>query len=1561
MVNRIKTALNEISISLFSIVIDLRHFLGLRLSIGIPSVPGVDREFPPELISNSWWDDVVTLSKNKDTRCLFIDYCDSDPLFLSKSCLGHKEQITILAKRVACMIGSEVGDTNSHSIQQQILVWARKKGKNDVTDKIMRVRKVLNDVIDPMRIDVESPIISSVNYKCDIRPCSMNSAQREEYEKCCYSIRGALSSTLPLDGGGASGSSTISVVANALLRLRQHCSYTKGLIIHPKTLLNSRHPSTTTDRYRSAENSSSQPDFENACSILKNAPKLQELVSILIEEGCYDISCEGNALNLLGVHKGVKTARCRSNAKDSPKKVAIFASLPNILNVVFVLLNSLGIQNELLCRDSHAINGQRTWRDSVPYTRSSCDQDQNEVITWANSQSVLSRFCDKSRPRKTSIIVVDPSIFSGLSYGLGIEGADMIITLDSDWSNKDSFILDSLVTRWRAKNKLVGKNDKMVRLVIADSVEEKLFSEYRNEKLPVVWPLDSNGFLTIPNSQDDAVELYSRSAEINTASCSSFPGFAFMKNRGSLLSDFLLSSKHLPSFLGSGEATKFLPRLNDALTKLSTEKEVRRELHFLRYFLQREQSYVSVSSPTYTLENLPIAPPLLSCQQPLPLESISCQDLPVIASRLFLVQMIKKEFFLNNGVGNNASSKLLQPIGSLTNNADVAEESDDAAIDEDPASLLFYEPSKEVVLNNDKRRCNAYAKIYSSSWDGISVRDGNQGCEPLVFFPPLLPLLQECSKRARVAYKDASSLITSSKLQDSIKMIDTVESNPTNKRKDCGLAEINDDTILDRKRLKIHSDIPVAINEHDDILSSVVKNRLADSSTQVRDFATTDKREKKFVTQVGLAEANFHSSKIINNTFSDNKSNGFIMVEEDFGLFGSGAIPNAVDVVSFSDHDARANNLSLVLSDSRFDFTSCGLPCDAEETGTQAMANMNEGLHSVLLFVKNQPKSYLGSHTPYRLSQGVASIIPKFLKEITHDESGKKRKKGNQAILQAPPTAFKRLPGSLSTPLSQILPRSRSTQTKGDHRHKLLASYHSRQKVTGLTLFDSVPFRVAAMRVERRMSARLERVMWKSTLTHEFGPGLPIDLMEDSYCIKKRNYSPRQGWDSIIAESEDESSSGDAVISLSNNQRNELRTSLVSPRRVDFGIFEVGYLASPSGMTSIATPRSRVGISLPMGVKVLQPTKEVKFVSSWNIRDDKVLQDTAKKFGMNWLLVASAMSGFEHVVINENLPVIERIIPSISRSPRQCRDRWQALAENQPSLKNEVRKSERIFRENALLRCDEIEIDKTANRQGKAEVHSAGTVSIITKSISFLSSTRTRESPALKHEEDDMMELDTAQNVPNIVISSGGSSSEKRQDEKILDNDSNNLKSASEIEVVSNDVEMSDVPSKPKRRQFSAISAARSKRRILPMSIPGVVPGSNQPSHPVPSHPSHMQAVQSSVTAQWASGRTEMWPLQILDLVDKKVQRGGEISSTSNNSSRRHVPDSTAYQHRYPPPQQQPTGNTGLPPGAIPVTSHHQHRNPPPQVAPATAQAYIPPQLESGTVATKSNEKLTKS
>jgi len=325
---------------------------------------------------------------------------------------------------------------------------------------------------------------------------------------------------------------------------------------------------------------------------------------------------------------------------------------------------------------------------------------------------------------------------------------------------------------------------------------------------------------------------------------------------------------------------------------------------------------------------------------------------------------------------------------------------------------------------------------------------------------------------------------------------------------------------------------------------------------------------------------------------------------------------------------------------------------------------------------------------------------------------------------------------------------------------------------------------------------------------------------------------------------------------------------LSAPFRVDFGPFQCGFLSSPTGMTAIVPPRPRIGVSLPMGVKVPSPMKELHV--PWTDQEEKFLQDCVLRFGTNWMLASRVLSGVQDVeTVSRQSPGIR----PVARAGRSCREHWHVMARKEPNLARELRQAERLQRE------------KASQHFGKQDYSSE-------RRVQFKRNTRF---------EGDECDFDTSTAVDFFVPLSV-----PPEDSKMTD--------ANEILN-----EASPVPRK--RRSFSAIAAARTKKVQLSRSIPGVQSGS--PPTISPSHPSHMQAVQKSATAKWSGGRTDMWPIQFLDAADRHRNSPQPVVSQRVQpapSVRNHGSSSTSVRPAYPPAP---------------------HRMPPP-VAPRTATVPVP-------------------
>lgn len=1611
----IKGAISKRKIEPHSVVVDLRHPLARLRSFDISSVKIQERglDFPSEILALDWWDDLIGLMKAKLTRRLLIEYFDEDPFSLSKSGIEHRVQLDVLAKRAACIIGPDVFRSATHSINRQILTWARRQRKKDVPDKSARVRRALSEAIAPMCISVREPFVKAFDFGWELRTCSMTQHQRKDYESCCMEVRGALSSFLVDEWKSASDSiNTVPLVSSALLRLRRQCFHPDGHELLHRAFSRNRggeksreNPIHLTEQTKDFRDSPAQPNYEVANSLLRKSSKLKELVSILTTEAGYRVDDES--------FKGLFNSSDTSHEDFDPrKKVAILAVLPEVQQLVSLFLNSLGIQNELMSQNTHS-------GISVLGNGGELQQKQNGV-NWAIQQRVLSRFCDDpndladSEPSNSKIVIASPSLLSGWNTGLGIEGADIIISLDDDWTGRGGRMVDSLVRRSLTRSELREKGVELIRLVCANTIETKIFGSGIGADLAVHWPLDSDGFLTLPTSEDEALAFLKSSMEATVSPFPPFPAVSLLRQRDMLLSDVLGTFEPLPKLFGSGTPAKFLPTRNSTDIGIGSvqDEEVMASLRFLQHLMWHEQSASSGNndergpsrlvgrSSVWKIESCPSLS-LVVGENKFPPAFVTRQDLPTIAAQIVIERISRSQpSSLLDGMKARPVN-LSQLTDSTFAFSQHGEVSTKAGMDEKPSTFLFYLPCKSdpglektssnvdelhgaSSGSNEKRRFNAYAKLFSASYDGISVRDGSQGCEPLVFFPPLFPLLQESSKRAKLDSQASIVAIASSRQSEMLLYTDddssaapNMEFMPSSKRKEKETAEdMNGGDLPNSKRARTHRITTHVGNGtiRGETPEGVNNGRTSESPSKKSSPTMTDSTDTHVSPNDVAGSVAMNSlSEPIASTFppfqnvkdSDLASSA---VKDDFGLLGVGAIARPIDSMLFSAHNSGCNGTQLPLC-RRYDFVTYPAPCDAEESDPFVFDQIAAGVQSVLLFVKKNPRQLSESKSLHRQPHVLPDTFWKGLrnndlaspsslstaaipfKAVGSDDTKKGKKRLSQGPLQMPPSAFTRLPVGPGLQMNRGVTQgslSNSKQsTKGDYRHQVLGSFASRMRTTGLTMFDSLGYKSASIRVERRVSERLERLMWKSTLSSDLGPGVPLQLAE---LPPLRVSETSLRWTSIVRELGPGASTGDAALSSSTSTLASFRGCLVSPSRVDFGPFGTGFMASPSGMNGVSTPRSRVGISLPMGVKVIKPAREQK-PTTWTSTDDKLLQCAVKKFGENWLFVASALGGFEGVVVNATGTSVDRVVPSTGRSARQCRDRWHALARSQPSIMNDVRTSGRLFRDIAFERSIHA-----LTKEGTCEIRKQHGVSFLSTPSLFIESDRADRSQGEVQATPDAVEDATLSLKVDEIDGSLKNAPSLNEESK---NDNIGTK-AEDVELI-DDILPVKIPNL-KTRSFFSVSAAKSKRQTIPIAITGVISGS-APNHPVPPHLSHMQSVQASMTAQWASGRTEMWPLQILDLSDKQrsVARVGTSqrpdNSVTNSSSRQAVLNGTGQRS---PQGNHPSASSGraaapfmvVPTNASRLAPNH-HRGPQSAavaplrsapVAPATAQAYLPPQ-----------------
>jgi hypothetical protein len=1585
-VPRLFQFLKENGSSCRSFFVDCRHPESFFASLGMSSQKESNLKKnnvwngPTELLSTKWWNLLIEITLRTEARLLLIEHHDEDTFSLSRSGLGEREQLEILALRAACIVGPHHFQSSKASIQRRIISWARHKGKSETANKVARVRKVLDLALSPVCFQIPESSKVQSNRVWDLRQCSMNIDQRSEYDKCCTEVRGALSSSLSdKENSGEPSFSSLDAVSNAFFRLRQECFLAETVrnCSRIKAAIGGEAVQ------RKIVDSPSQPDAMLALSLMNGSAKLRELVSILKFECGFKLRGEEVVEKLLNVRK--------CNLTNKSKKVVILAVLPEVQILVSLLLHALGVRHDLL-HTTGIVD------DNSTATRS--NSNQAGAIAWSYYQTILSRFNDDDMdqsPCSPNILVATPNCLAGWNLGLGIETADIVITVDEDWTGRGNFVLSSVVAKIHAFKDFTKSQSSLVRLVCADSVEDKLFSGLESSSKKSIpdhpnWPCDDLGFLLLPESDSRATSLYEQTTKTFPHHDRQFPALKLMNFRDELLADVLLPSISLPPVFTSGSEVQFLPSSNNLGEKsqqgkgckqTSAADETKVELSLIRNMLGLE----AISSLTHfplhqSLEHQPnfsqteqriSLPPHPST---FPEEMMTRRDLKFLGTRVYFERLCKAPVWRKSSSRSTAiylprlpttsrngrfpsSRSAISGISMMNDNSELVDAWRKSRLFCKPedlaAGVLFYRTSERNTLDDRKAlfvsevegegpgglvdpasvtqpagRFNAYAHLFSGHWDGNKIQDGNQGCEPLVYFPPLFHGSLEFYSMSKT---DSGVSVSNESVLSTTEVESILPSDKTTiKRKDAPVTSPHNS-----KRMRFQDNPLPAVNSSTNgsvnmsaplvVAKSGAGATLNAQGSNLRPNIPTEQSQ---TSQSGHDQTSLGQKATIEPPIAITKKNADATsateFDEDYGLLGTGniALPETASILASRTTTSVGCNISSSFRNGS-ELFSPALPCDLEET-ENTLTQSETNLDSVLLFVKKRPRPFFSESQgqPYRTIYGHAGgdngwlgirslpgqrahqgVGTTFSRANGEDSGKKAKKKSSQSSFQTIPSSFTRIaPAS-----SKSIPNQVAMQIgKDGQRHLLHASFVSRQFETGLSMFESTSYRLASLRVETRVRKRLESLGWKNRLVQDAGPGLPLLGLHGSKSsvvpVVSRSLDDNSiGWTKIVKCLDTNGKTGDAAKLLSSRQRSALKGSLVAPSRVDFGPGG-GYLAASSGMTGMSSPRSRVGVSLPMGVKVPQSVREQPL---WTQDSDKALQALVLKYGMNWMLISRVIKGSEELISNEKChDPISREVNHFTTSARQCRDRWQFLVRSETSLAEGIRESERLLRERSMSRGDKLPIDSSDPKKPS--------------------------------------------NFPCILLQKGS----------FFYNESE--VASSPVETADSETSKKDDANAPNRilvRSFAALSTSKSKRHFVPITIPEVASGSQQ-NQPGKTHLSHMQSVQASVASQWASGRTEMWPLQILDFADKQrttSRKSSDAAQTSSVSVRKQLKTSN-LSSRPTPSHAPPIASRKFP--AVPsnkLRAHPRHRQPIPATAPKRTQV---PQRTPSTATKKSTSPKAK-
>ncbi len=1425
-----------------------------------------------ELYSNEWWNTIIENLLSPSTKCGVVETSGivTGRSYSEEQKATHgsmKEKSDIISFKVAFLF-HQIFQSKHKTYCRRAFWWAKKhyialkKSKSpEVELRGGGIKGVLLNLLEAISFlpdisvdDLEHEVCSSIP-RWTVQTCPLSALQRESYECACMFVRGSFQ----ISETNAPANSYLAC-AKAFLRLRRACFHSDLQDVLPYsndynllTLQPKRRPSS---RFYN-ETSSSQPDISRAKSLLERSSKLRQLLLILSKDCGIDVPSKSYLL-------GTKTTRRgRKSSSGKRKKVLILASLPEVILLISSFLSAIGIAHERLelqgCLQASAYSEGETEASTLAQS----------ISSWSQCQQSIGRFeFSPSDSSSTSVLVSSPHSLSSTSLGLNASNAEVIISLDEDWSGGSDLSTFSILKKNITRNMQKTTGRKYIKLIAEDTCEQSFLTfdkKGRGKRSVQAMPmmitsllltrLDQHGFITpFPRSIIGKNVLRFVGVPLQNVFSSDFiplcalhggPTLFFATNIEGYIdekdeSDLAKYGDKVPALLNDlDEEPMFVKRVgkeNACLFGQSMSKMERTSSMLHRAPLKSKidigDPYESKAPETTRFPSIVTRRDLLSIQIQKYLSFTKAQ-LSQLENNCSKNLSASKKMSKPNGEKPRSKEKRSNSTSSETSSPFSQAETKKSKPEVIAASLIWYDcdsfedfenaeimKDEGMLQENKKRRTNSYVRSYVSIHRKF---DGNQGRESLVYFPPLFPGLIESNHGNESDYnafdqsllnRDMNQLIPDDRKRKSSSI-----GSSSNSKRLRGNPPINSVPDFTTGMQNINpSQAPLTSS----ILSKDMANDLmAVSDVDFMDGAT-DLFDGDFLPDLNITK----DEEVINDNGNDAERSEDMELEdtikpsldEDFGILGSGLLPSLEDSSKAAMRQNGNSNLYSYWLD----------PFEPLSWNDEAPFN-GPALDSVILHVKKSTKPAIGMmHRPMPTSSMQPPSLPfnKPMVGIIHSNGGltkKKKKNGSIEKRQSlgPTTAFVSNPPKEPIKIGNPPPSVHTDLMTKDPKARIER-----------TIFDSFGHRGGpSIRVQHQIQAMLDPSRNQMMRSGLMSPNYQNSLLSSQCSI--RELLP-------------EENTGDAAKNLSKKQLSSFCQDFLVSFGVDFGPFSVGVLQESSAKHQKISTETHIGIKLPMGVKVPKSMGSFsKTIDVWTSDEDKLLQTYVVNFGFNWHVISQALTRKSRTSACLDTMTIMNPI----RSARLCKERW-----------NLINLSAAHSSEGKSPGCSDV---------GKTE-----------ENHTFSSSS---EEVIIDH-----IHLTETYKLANLNPASSG---------KIVN-------------------------------RLQKLKKASRKTQHVPLTIPGYTSGANMPPlQIVPSHPSHSNSVQEAIaTSAGPSGivppRAEMWPLQFLDLTEKQhqeVEKKKSKSSSSNQVAQQPVMSRNTSQ-----------GARVVPNPGVPHAAPHTHRPMPP-------------------------------
>lgn len=468
-----------------------------------------------------WWNSIIKfVSKFPQSNRLIIEHLGltlNDTHAIKSECNGTIRHGTKLLAMKLAFVYPSLFYSQTPSTGKRVVSWAKSQKsslntlklnrKNDTISSLQMIWFILDELLLSIRFTIDSVAVKNgvVQDHWEVRVCPLTPLQDREYVCHCLDIEGSqrnkFSQPINLDTSSRDHdllrehlkSQTQDAISNVLVNLRKVCIHsnlddilsTLPLFQRPGFKVNRSIRRSGSILLRGA---TSEPNIEAAQSVLEKSAKMKELLSVLTKQCGFSVASEPEATQ----NPSNKEFEMRGAPEMAAlKKIVILASLVEAQVLTSFFLSCVGIHHELLIA-----TGLKTEDDCILSSKPSTDSHLFNLTTaaaWNWSQSILSQFntneaTDGYIHRTCNIIISSPVTLSSVNGGICPTSADVVISIDEDWSGRDATHVMSIAKKIRYKKQNStepSSSCKFIKIVCENTYEEKIICEREERNVSI--------------------------------------------------------------------------------------------------------------------------------------------------------------------------------------------------------------------------------------------------------------------------------------------------------------------------------------------------------------------------------------------------------------------------------------------------------------------------------------------------------------------------------------------------------------------------------------------------------------------------------------------------------------------------------------------------------------------------------------------------------------------------------------------------------------------------------------------------------------------------------------------------------------------------------------------------------------------------------------------------------------------------------------------------------------------------------------------------------------------